>query len=370
MLSMHLDHRRRDNNSVMTPDGARFGQMPVPDARAYARAVTDNGERGAWDLVGLSDLDQQVYRRLLLDPRADAESHADALKCSAAHVRGALDRLASLGLIRHDAGTDGRYQAVDPLAGLAALVRERRHALDRLEAASYELSRVFAAGLMRTEPRRLFEVVEGRTATASRIHDLLGSARMEVVGIDTPPYVAPNSTPISDAELGLLRRGVRFRSLYASQVLDEPALVARIQWMVDNGEEARTLPQVPMKLLVVDRETAVVLLAGEETAPETLSVVAARSALTDGLQAIFEQLWTHASPIRFGSGRQGATATHDADTSELIDLLNAGVKDESIARHLGVSPRTVRRRIAELLDELDATGRFQAGVRAVQRGLL
>lgn len=367
MRSMHLDHRRRDINSVMARNGARFGQVPVPDARAYALAVLDNGERGAWDLVGLSDLDQQVYRRLLLDPRADADCHADALRCSTAQVRAALDRLASLGLIRHDTEIDGRYQAVDPLAGLAALVRDRRHALDRLEAASYELSRVFAAGLMRTEPRRLFEVVEGRTATASRIHDLLGSARTEVVGIDTPPYVAPNSTPISDAELGLLQRGVRFRSLYASQVLDEPALVARIQWMVDNGEEARTLPQVPMKLLVVDRETAVVLLAGEETAPETLSVVAARSALTDGLQAIFEQLWSHASPIRFGSGRQDA---RDADTSKLIDLLNAGMKDESIARHLRVSPRTVRRRIAALLDDLDATGRFQAGVRAVRRGLL
>ncbi|GAB3347301.1 hypothetical protein GCM10027452_18090 [Micromonospora halotolerans] len=333
-------------------------------------AVTGNGEPGAWDLIGLSDLDQQVYRRLLLDPGADAGSHAEALACSAAQVRAALDRLVSLGLVRHDSADDGRYQAVDPLAGLAALVRDRRHALDRLEAASYELSRVFAAGLMRTEPRRLFEVVEGRTATASRIYDLLGSARTEVVGIDSPPYVAPSSTHVSDAELGLLRRGVRFRSLYASQVLDEPALVARIQWMVDNGEEARTLPQVPMKLLVVDRETAVVLLAGEETAPETLSVVAARSALTDGLQAIFEQLWSHASPIRFGSGRDGGTVARDPGTNELVDLLTAGMKDESIARHFGVSPRTVRRRIAALLDELDATGRFQAGVRAVQRGLL
>ncbi|MFD0786403.1 hypothetical protein ACFQZ8_21090, partial [Micromonospora azadirachtae] len=290
--------------------------------------------------------------------------------CSAAQVRAALDRLVSLGLVRHNTGNDDRYQAVDPLAGLAALVRDRRHALDRLEAASYELSRVFTAGLMRTEPQRLFEVVEGRAATASRIHDLLGSARTEVVGIDTPPYVAPSSTHVSDAELGLLRRGVRFRSLYASQVLDEPALVARIQWMVDNGEEARTLPQVPMKLLVVDRETAVVLLAGEATAPETLSVVAARSALTDGLQAIFEQLWSHASPIRFGSGRRDVTGASDADTSELVDLLNAGMKDESIARHLSVSPRTVRRRIAALLDELDATGRFQAGARAAQRGLI
>ncbi|MED7822980.1 helix-turn-helix domain-containing protein [Streptomyces chiangmaiensis] len=332
--------------------------------------MTDTDERGAWDLVGLSDLDQQVYRRLLFDPRADAESHGDALGCSAAQVRAALERLVSLGLVRRDTGTGDRYQAVDPLVGVAALVRERRHALDRLEAASYALSRVFAAGLMRAEPRRLFEVVEGPTATARRIHDLLGSARKEVVGIDSPPYVAPSSAHVGDAELGLLRRGVRFRSLYASQVLDEPALVARIQWMVESGEDARVLPKVPMKLLVVDRETAVVLLTGEETAPETLSIVAARSALTDGLQAMFEQLWSHASPIRFGPGGHGATRGRDVGTTELLDLLTAGMKDESIARHFGVSARTVRRRIGALLDELGATGRFQAGVRAVKRGLL
>jgi sugar-specific transcriptional regulator TrmB/DNA-binding CsgD family transcriptional regulator len=332
--------------------------------------VTDTGGRGTWELIGLSDLDQQVYRRVLLDPGADAATHGEALGCSAAQVRVALDRLVSLGLLRRDTGTGGRYEAVDPLAGLGTLVRERRHALDRLEATSYELSRVFAAGLMRTEPRRLFEVVEGRAATATRIRDLLGSARKEVVGIDSPPYVAPSSAYVSDAELDLLRRGVRFRSLYASAVLDEPALVARIHWMVEYGEEARVLPQVPMKLLVVDRETAVVLLTGEEAAPETLSVVAARSALTDGLQAMFEQLWSHASPVRFGSGRHGATRARDAEATELLDLLNAGMKDESIARHFGVSARTVRRRIAALLDELDATGRFQAGVRAVKRGLL
>ncbi|GIH16734.1 hypothetical protein [Rugosimonospora africana] len=332
--------------------------------------MTDAGGRGSWELIGLSDLDQQVYRRVLLDPGADAAAHSEALSCPAAQVHGALDRLVSLGLLRLDTATGGRHEAVDPLAGLGALVRERRHALDRLEAASHDLSRVFAAGLMRTEPRRLFEVVEGRAATATRIHDLLGSARSEVVGIDSPPYVAPSSAYVSDAELDLLRRGVRFRSLYASPVLDEPALVARIHWMVESGEEARVLPQVPMKLLVVDRESAVVLLTGEEAAPETVSVVAARSALTDGLQAMFEQLWSHASPIRFGSGRHGATQARDADTTELVDLLTAGMKDESIARHFGISPRTVRRRIAALLDELDATGRFQAGVRAVKRGLL
>jgi hypothetical protein len=333
-------------------------------------AVTDTGERGAWDLVGVTDLDEQVYRRLLFDPSADVESHGEALGRPAVQVRAARDRLVALGLVRHDAGTGGRYQAVDPLVGLAALVRDRRHALDRLEDASYELSRVFAAGLVRTDPQRLFEVVEGSAATASRINELLGSARKEVAGIDSPPYVAPSSAHVSDAELALLRRGVRFRALYAGEVLDEPALVARIQWMVESGEEARVLPRVPMKLLVIDRETAVVLLSGEETAPDTLSIVARRSALTDGLQAMFEQLWSHAGPIRFGPGRPGATRANEVDMTELLALLTAGMKDESIARHFRVSARTVRRRIAALLDELDATGRFQAGVHAARRGLL
>ena len=44
------------------------------------------------------------------------------------------------------------------------------------------------------------------------------------------------------------------------------------------------------------------------------------------------------------------------------------MKDEQIARELGLSLRTVRRRVAEVLDELGATSRFQAGVEAVRRG--
>ena len=43
-------------------------------------------------------------------------------------------------------------------------------------------------------------------------------------------------------------------------------------------------------------------------------------------------------------------------------------KDEQIARALGMSVRTVRRRVADLMDELGADSRFQAGVEAVRRG--
>jgi DNA-binding NarL/FixJ family response regulator len=54
----------------------------------------------------------------------------------------------------------------------------------------------------------------------------------------------------------------------------------------------------------------------------------------------------------------------------VLELMMLGAKDESIARQLGVSLRTVRRRIADLMDELGAATRFQAGMEAARRGLL
>jgi DNA-binding NarL/FixJ family response regulator len=49
-------------------------------------------------------------------------------------------------------------------------------------------------------------------------------------------------------------------------------------------------------------------------------------------------------------------------------LLTAGVKDQAIARQLGVSLRTIRRRLANLMREAGAVSRFQLGMLAGRRG--
>lgn len=52
----------------------------------------------------------------------------------------------------------------------------------------------------------------------------------------------------------------------------------------------------------------------------------------------------------------------------MLTLLVGGLKDEAIARQLGWSVRTMRRRISRLHEELGAANRFQAGVIAARRG--
>ena len=56
------------------------------------------------------------------------------------------------------------------------------------------------------------------------------------------------------------------------------------------------------------------------------------------------------------------------DHRTLIVLLAQGLTDEAIGRRLGISSRTVRRRVAEIVHSLGAKSRFQAGVRAAQAG--
>ncbi|RPK62449.1 transcriptional regulator NarL [Streptomyces sp. ADI96-15] len=64
----------------------------------------------------------------------------------------------------------------------------------------------------------------------------------------------------------------------------------------------------------------------------------------------------------------------EADLSEaereVLRLMCAGCTDEVAARRLGVSLRTVRRMVSRLMARLDARSRFEAGVRAGQRGWL
>jgi DNA-binding NarL/FixJ family response regulator len=77
---------------------------------------------------------------------------------------------------------------------------------------------------------------------------------------------------------------------------------------------------------------------------------------------LFDQLWGQATPLRLAE-----PATVDPETT-LINLLASGMKDEAIARQLGVSGRTLRRRIAQVQEQLGATSRFQAGLQAGRRG--
>jgi DNA-binding NarL/FixJ family response regulator len=195
---------------------------------------------------------------------------------------------------------------------------------------------------------------------------MLSRADVEVLAFDTPPYVV-HAYDDMDIEIELLARRVRCRAVYASEVLDVPQRAELIRTLVDLGEHARVVPVVPVKMIAVDRREVLLPLAAVGDSAQENAVVVHKSGLSDALTALFEAVWAQAVPLF-------TTRTHDdgsgppAEDRTILQLLNAGMKDDVIGRQLGVSERTVRRRVAELAALLGASSRFQIGAQAARRG--
>lgn len=334
--------------------------------------------------VGLGPVESDVYLQLLCHAHGEVAQIAKELGIGAPRVRTALGRLTAAGLANRLIGRPVRWVAAPPEVALDALVLHRHQELDGLRAHARELA-VRAKAREGSAPADLIEVLDGAEPVLRALSRLELGARSEVLIIDSPPYLQAGA--LNTNELQALSRGVSYRAIYHAPTLAEPGGMQLLEQYLAVGEQARTLPDVRMKMLIADREQAVVPISftGDDAATRLLI---RPSPLLDALLLAFETLWERATPLGeapgchgpsgAGAGRQGRGNGHGHGGGRelaprdlaILRLLASGAKDRTIARALGITERTVERRISEILRDLDASTRFQAGVKAAQRGWL
>ncbi|MFD3405315.1 LuxR C-terminal-related transcriptional regulator [Kribbella sp. NPDC058693] len=190
------------------------------------------------------------------------------------------------------------------------------------------------------------------------IAELLASAQNEVVAMSTLTPAAPAVNPRE------VRRGVRYRAIHPDRARTTPALGRHLGALSLAGVAVRTIPRVPMDMIVVDG-SVVVLPA--DTGNGNVAVLRLTSVVTTALE-LFERIWPDAVPLA------GPELPDRADLSvreqEMLRLLALGATDELVAAHLDISVRTTRRIVARVMNRLGARSRFQAGVKAADRGWL
>lgn len=312
--------------------------------------------------LGVSRFDETVYRALLRRPNATPAELASSVDATVAAVHESLTRLAELGLVHPAEGK--RYTPNDPEPALEALVHRREAELHAARTAATALTAEFRIGSLRSQPEQLVEVVSGSDEIFRRSMELYQSATQEVMAFERPPYTAPATFDELASELPVLERGVRIRVLYSAAALAIPGKFDTVSALAGHGEGARMLPDLPIKLMIVDRRAARVSLTTDEYATESVAFIR-DSGLLNALIALFDAYWERAHPL-------GGPASEDLTDEEarVLSLLGAGFKDEAIARQLQTSMRTTGRRILHILELLKASTRFQAGAQAVRRGWL
>ncbi len=318
--------------------------------------------------LGIGPEDEKAYRALLQTGDATAEELAATLRSPAPAVRRVLGRLEAEGLVAR-AGRPVRWSVTPPEPALHALLARREEELEAARRAAADLDREFRR--THASGSDVVTTIVGRQAIAAQVDRLDQTARTELMALVKPPFVT--SAIEKDAQTGALSRGVPTRVIYDRSVLDFPGAFDNLAKVAASGEQARVHPGVPLKLVIADRQLGLLPLHLAEPHDFDRALLVRSSSLLDALTMLFESLWAGADPAPWAPAaapRAAAAAGLDPTDQRLLALLAAGLKDETVARQLGLGLRTVRRRVGELLDRLGAQTRFQAGVRASERGWL
>lgn len=349
------------------------------------------GRNSARTYSGTDDLTLFLYRELRLRGASGFDEVVAELRLSREERERCRSELIALGLIvptgaKHDSSLalqsgerpEAESDAVTVIPPEIALLRVMQREQQRLKAHVTEADRAHRvletlaerflhAGALAhsevevevlTDYRRIQQVLEDITDAVQRD---LGAMQPGTLERDIPERAL-------DRDRRQVQKGVRVRVIHHQRFTSVPDMAEFFRRRVEVGVEMRMAPVVPMNMILADQDFALLPLDPENHGRG--AILARGPALVRSYLALYEYCWHTAIPFGdMGSGEQGGDGLTEQQQAAL-GMLASGMKDEKIARSLGVSLRTVSRLLSEVMQELGASSRFEAGVRATRLGWL
>jgi DNA-binding CsgD family transcriptional regulator len=321
------------------------------------------------DLLGIDSVAQNVYLAMVSEPYADATKLAERLDIADAAVHEALLLLERLSLIVPGDRASG-YAPVDPEVGLSAILA-RRHAELAKRQEEYEGCRLEVASLLaacgRREEGRIpgVEWISGEDQVWQRVEELAEVCERELACLG--PTERPSGSVLEalrSVDETVTRRGGRIRSLLLESVRNDASAMPYLRGMMGRPDSARTLPSLPVWMIMADRRHLVLPMASDRVLLGAL--VCRAEPIVNAFAALFAKLWKEASPLAEARARTGGRLSQQE--WHILRLWAQGMTDASAARHMDVSLRTVRRLSDRLTERFGAQSRFQLGAMAVAAG--
>lgn len=318
--------------------------------------------------LGFSRSLDQTYERVLGRSGREVVSVAAALLRTPDELVNELAPLIERGIVRLEGTRLFVTSPVDVIsltladqATNAALAHER---LAQLVAALPFLT----AGSARPGPGEVSDVepLDGEVSSGGQVvallEALISQSKGDLLWLRPDQWRHPREDLMANVVRQAVESGRQSRAIYPVRALSEAQ--ATLAARADVGEQIRVLSELPTRLFIIGTTHAILPEPlGFTDEPRTLI---RQPGIVAALTLYFEQLWERAAPVPALERRDPRPDLRRF----LLQQMAAGAQDEQIARRLGVSLRTVRRRVADILTELGADTRFQAGAEAVRRGWL
>ncbi|GAA3573507.1 hypothetical protein [Kribbella ginsengisoli] len=304
-----------------------------------------------FESLGVTEQTLTIYRTLLQHPQLLQKSDGElqtALATSGAITEAEavreLVRLRDLGLIVPRWNIADQEYPIDPAVGFERLAARQRERIDGL-AETLKNDETNAKGFtadyhefLAQKTARQVELFEGSEAAYQRMQKFqpqkLCWGMLPASGVRTHELEDSPDRPF-------LERGIDARYLLTEAHLKTPGAREYALWSMGYGAKVRTVPSLPMKLVIFDDA---VVLGIDPADPSVGAVVHHSVAVVNLAREYYESYWRRADdPFADEQRDDDGISSMEA---ELLQLLVQGATDE----------------------QAGASGRFELGVRAAQRG--
>lgn len=242
--------------------------------------------------LGLTSYEAKAYVALT---GRESFTAAQAARLSGVPRQRIYDVLGSLvekGMASARPGAVVKYAAADPTVAIERLLTSRREEFTQLEyegaAIMRGLTAAYEAGQQHSDPLEYIEVLRDQRAINARFEQLQGAIRREILVFTKPPYAKP---PQENLEGLSVVRTHEARSIYEYSVFDDPDVATGVRRFIEAGEQARFVPQLPLKLVIID-ETVVMFGMQDPVATGDLTMmVVEHPSLATLLKMAFNAYW-------------------------------------------------------------------------------
>lgn len=300
-------------------------------------------------------------------------SYYESVLSGTIHRADVPDCLLALGLLRSVPGEPGVLVPIPPETATAALVKpveqsilESRQIIEEIRSALSAFTSVYLQA--RRQEDIPISLLIGRTAISNALEHAVNACENELITVQpgsgrSPEYLSE----ALERDLEILAKGVRQRSIYQHSIRMHQPTLEYIERVTAAGAQVRTTPEVVDRVIICDDKVAFIP-TGERRESEALEL--RHPALIRFLRANFERQWESAHTVHPANLQASREHVLDDTQRSIARMLVSGHTDDSIARRLGLSRRTVATRVGEISQRLGSSSRAQLGYLIASRGLL
>ncbi len=246
--------------------------------------------------LGLSEYEAKVYSALLHQDLLPASDITKLGSVPRGRVYDILNQLIDKGFCVMVPGVVKKFRAVEPETAIQNLIEHQENQRQRMLEIASTLQDKFKTKRDNTTPLDFVEVLTSKQSQIKKFQELVEGAREVIMAFTKRPYAMnPDIDDLKKAGAPfkkIIDKGVEVRTIYESDNSTEH-FPEWISYFESIGEQIRIADQLPVKMLVSDKNKVMISLRNQGTGKFNVSsMVVEHSDLTTALSNLFEFYWS------------------------------------------------------------------------------